>query len=100
MNSTQQAPTVEISVIELLHIMQHSTSIVSLDLGKRIASKLVIELKNRGYIDNKTLGNILGELNPDIQRPEKLTIATRTVPHWWPEEMGENGLMWRDVKKN
>jgi hypothetical protein len=29
----------------------------------------------------------------------KEIIATRTVPISHPEEMGENGLMWRDVRR-
>lgn len=34
----------------------------------------------------------------DFKEPKKVIVATRTVPVSQPEEMGENGLMWTDLK--
>jgi hypothetical protein len=87
---------IEITLLELMEILHYSTRNISSD--KRIASEFVLELKNRGYMDNKTLGNILGQINPELRKPEKIIVATRMVPYWWPEEMASNGLMWRDLR--
>jgi hypothetical protein len=87
---------IEITLLELMEILHYSTSNITSD--KRIVSEFVLELKNRGYMDNKTLGNILGQINPELRKPEKIIVATRMVPYWWPEEMGSNGLMWRDLR--
>jgi hypothetical protein len=67
-------------------------------LGNRVASEFTLELHKRGHIDTKTLGDILGELNPGLRQPEKVIVATRTVPYWWPEEVDKNGLIWRDLR--
>ena len=91
-----QEPKLKIGLLELLDILQNS--IKDSESKQKIASEFVIELKNRGYINNKALGNILGEINPEMRRPEKVTVATRMVPRSFPEEMGSNGLMWRDVR--
>ena len=97
MNSSQE-PKIEIGLTELLRILQRSTKNMELELGKRVASEFVLQLNKRGHIDTKTLGDILGELNPGLRQPEKIVVATRTVPYWWPEEIGKNGLMWRDSR--
>jgi hypothetical protein len=91
-----QEPNVNIAVIELLEILQHSIN--DSNVEKTIASDFVLELKNRGYINNKTLGDILGKIHPEMRRPEKVTVATRTVPKSQPEEIGLNGLWWRDLR--
>lgn len=91
-------PRIDIGLLELLHILQRSTKNMEVDMGKKVASEFTLELQNRGHIDTKTLGDILGELNPGLRQPEKVIVATRTVPYWWPEEVGKNGLMWRDLR--
>jgi len=90
-----QWPKVEIDLLELLEILQCSVNDSKVE--KKISSEFVLALKHRGYINNKILGDILGKINPEMSRPEKVTVATRTVPRSHPEEMGLNGLMWRDV---
>jgi hypothetical protein len=93
-----QEPKIEIGLLELLRILQRSTKNVKLEVGNRIASEVMLELNKRGHIDSKTLGDILGELNPGLRQPEKIIVATRTVPYSWPEEIGKNGLIWRDSR--
>ncbi len=95
MDDTQE-PRVKIALLELLEILQHSIN--DSNIEKTIASEFVLELKNRGYINNKILGDILGKIHPEMRRPEKVTVATRTVPRSQPEEMGLNGLWWRDLR--
>ena len=91
--------TVSLTIKDLLSILQYSTRhIDSLELQKRVASEFVIELRNRGDIDAKAYKNLIIAINPEVQQPEKVTVATRTVPYWWPEEMGNNGLMWRNLR--
>lgn len=93
---------IEISLLELLGILRIATrdveSRISQESKRGIASEFVLALKKGGHIDKKTLNEVLEAINPDLRKPEKITVATRTVPYWWPEEMGENGLMWRDVR--
>lgn len=95
-------PMIEISLLELLGILRIATrdveSRISQESKRGIASEFVLALKKGGHIDKKTLNEVLEAINPDLRKPEKITVATRTVPYWWPEEMGENGLMWRDVR--
>lgn len=91
-----QEPRVEISLLELLEILHYSIN--DSNTEKTIASEFVLELKKRAYINNKALGDILGKIHPELRRPEKVTVATRMVPRSQPEEMGSNGLMWRDLR--
>lgn len=91
-----QEPKVEIGLLELLEILQQSIN--DSHVEKKIASEFVLELKNRGYINNKILGDILEKIHPEMRRPEKVTVATRTVPRSQPEEIGLNGLWWRDLR--
>jgi len=90
-----QEPKVEISLLELLNILQYSIN--DSNIEKNIMSEFVLELKKKGYINNKALGDILGKIHPEMRAPEKVTVATRMVPRSHPEEMGSNGLIWRDV---
>ena len=92
----KQEPKLKIGLIELLDILQNS--IKDSESKQKIASEFVIELKNRGHINNKALGDILGEINPEMRAPEKVIVATRTVLHSHPEELGSNGLWWRDLR--
>ena len=92
-----QEPKMSIGLSELLRILQCSTKNVKLELGNRIASEVMLELNKRGHINTKTLGDILGEINPGLRKPEKVVVATRTVFRSHPEELGENGLWWRDI---
>jgi hypothetical protein len=98
MDSSHKKLIIEISLLELLHILKHSTKNISAELQRRVSSEFALEIKKRGYIDNDILGDILCHINPSLKKPEKIIVATRTVPYWWPEEMGLNGLMWRDVR--
>ena len=97
MDSTKKIPVIHISLIDLLHILQISSKNLELESGKRTASEFVLELNKRGHIDTKILGDILGDINPGIRQPEKVTVATRTVLRSQPEELGANGLWWRDI---
>jgi hypothetical protein len=91
--------SVTITIQELLTILRYSTRNIeptnSVEPGKRVASEFIVELNRRGHIDNKTLGQVMYAINPEL-RSQKVTVATRMVPYWYPEEMGSNGLMWRD----
>jgi hypothetical protein len=98
MDSTKKMPVIHISLIDLLHILQISTKNLELESEKRTASDFVLELNKRGHIDTKILGDILGDINPSLKRPEKVTVATRTVFSSQSEELGANGLWWRDVR--
>jgi hypothetical protein len=93
-----QEPKISIGLLELLHILKRSTKNVKLELGNRVMSEVMLELNKRGHINSKTLGDILGEINPALRKPEKVVVATRMVPYSWPEEIGKNGLIWRDSR--
>ena len=93
--------SVTISIQDLLDILRYSTRNIeptnSVEPGKRVASEFIVELNKRGHIDNKTFGQVICAINPEL-KSKKVTVATRTVPYWYPEEIGENGLMWRDAR--
>lgn len=95
-------PRIEISLLELLGILRiatrHIEPRVPGEPKKRIASEFVLALNKGGHIDKKTLKEVIESINPELRKPEQITVATRTVPYWWPEEMGANGLMWRDAR--
>ena len=97
MNSSEE-PKISIGLLELLRILQRSTKNVTLEVGNRVMSEVMLELNKRGHINSKTLGDILGEINPGLRQPEKIIVATRMVPYSWPEEIGKNGLIWRDSR--
>ena len=93
-----QDPKISIGLLELFRILQRSTKNIKLELGNRVMSEVMLELNKRGHINTKTLGDILGEINPGLRKPEKVVVATRMVPYSWPEEIGKNGLIWRDSR--
>jgi len=102
MDSKEREPKIEISLLELLGILRIATrrveSTLSQESKRGIASEFVLALNKGGHIDKKTLKDVIESINPELRKPEQVTVATRTVPYWWPEEMGANGLMWRDVR--
>ena len=95
-------PKIEISLLELLGILRiatrHIEPMVAKEPKKRIASEFILALNKGGHIDKKTTKEVIEAINPELRKPEQVTVATRTVPYWWPEELGSNGLMWRDVR--
>ena len=93
-----QEPKISIGLLELYRILQGSTKNIKLEVRNRIMSEVMLELNKRGHINSKTLGDILGQINPELRKPEKVIVATRTVPYSWPEEVGKNGLIWRDSR--
>jgi hypothetical protein len=101
-------PRIEISLLELLGILRIATRHIEPMVSgeprvpgepkKRIASEFVLALNKGGHIDKKTLKEVIESINPELRKPQQITVATRTVPYWWPEELGSNGLMWRDSR--
>lgn len=102
MESSKNEKHITISVQELLYLLQYSTRNIgpsnSKESGKIVASEFMFEMNKRGHIDNNTLKHVVLAINPELRESQKVTVATRTVPYWWPEEMGKNGLMWRDLR--
>jgi hypothetical protein len=66
-------------------LKQHNVPQADIDEGVRML--VFKEDCKRGFV---TPGGV-------VRRKE--IIATRTVPVSHPEEMGENGIMWRDVRR-
>jgi hypothetical protein len=101
-------PKIEISLLELLGILRIATRHIEPRVSgeprapgqpkKRIATEFVLALNRGGHIDKKIMKEVVESINPELRQPGKVTVATRTVPYWWPEELGSNGLMWRDVR--
>jgi len=96
-----RGPNIKISLTELLEVLKTATKRLeptsSPEPTKQIMNEFIFALNKAGHIDNTTLKNVFQEINPEF-RNTKITVATRTVPYWYPEEMGDNGLMWRDMR--
>jgi hypothetical protein len=94
-------PKIEISLLELLGILRiatrHLDPLIIQEPKRRIATEFILALNNGGHIDNKTTKEVVETINPSLRNPQVI-VDTRSVPYWWPEEMGANGLMWRDQK--
>jgi hypothetical protein len=103
-------PRIDISLLELLGILRIATRYIEPGVHgepripgepkKRIATEFVLALNRGGHIDKKITKEIIESINPELREPGKIVVATRTVPYWWPEELGANGLMWRDQKNS
>ena len=95
-------PRIDISLLELLGILRIATRHIEPrapgEPKKRIASEFVLALNRGGHIDKKITKEVIESINPELRQPAKIVVATRTVPYWWPEELGSNGLMWRDAR--
>ena len=56
---------------------------------------LIHAIMKKFDIDYDLAENMIKRILP---KPKDI-VATRTVPYWWPEEMGSNGLMWTDAPR-
>jgi hypothetical protein len=101
-------PRIDISLLELLGILRIATRHIEPrasgqprvpgDPKRRIATEFVLALNRGGHIDKKIMKEVVESINPELRQARQVTVATRTVPYWWPEELGSNSLMWRDVR--
>jgi hypothetical protein len=85
--------SITIPLKTLLELLDHAMQPVEPGKKERITVDFVNLLDSQCDMDRQQAFKILVEM----KRP-KVIVASRTVPVSHPEEMGSNGLMWRDVR--
>ena len=87
--------SITIPLRTLLELLDHAMQHVETRKKEMIMVDFVSFLDSQCDMDRKEAYKILIEM----KRPAKVVVASRMVPVSHPEEMGENGLMWRDVPR-
>lgn len=86
--------SITIPLKTLLELLDHAMQPVEPGKKDRITVDFVNLLDSQCDMDRQQAFKFLLEM----RRPRKVIVALRTVPVSRPEEMGSNGLMWRDVR--
>lgn len=86
--------SINIPLRTLLELLDHAMQPVEPGKKERITIDIVNLLDSQCDMDRKEAFKILVEM----KRPAKVIVASRMVPVSHPEEMGANGMMWRDVR--
>lgn len=60
---------------------------------------LASDLKEKYKLGKEEMKEAISAGGHDFKEPEKVIVATRTVPVSHSEELGSNGLIWRDLHK-
>jgi hypothetical protein len=102
--------TLSLHLIELFTLLDHSIQKVPDEHKGSILARFCIMLKGEYKVAQADIDEGMrmlvfkddcrkGFVSPDGVVRRKETIATRTVPMSKGEEIGENGLWWRDVNR-
>lgn len=86
---------ITVSLNALLTALNDALSPLKVHEKNRVLETFVNHLDNECHVDRQEMFRILIEL----KEGKKQIVATRSVPYWYPEQMGENGLIWRDVRR-
>ena len=87
--------SITIPLQTLLELLDHAMQPVEPVKKQRITIDFVNLLDSQCNMDRQQAFKILLEM-----KKPKVIVASRMVPVSHPEEMGANGLMWRDVQEN
>jgi hypothetical protein len=89
----------DISLNQLFLLFGESIAHLKTDDRTRILFKLADKLKQKFSLGKEEIKEAITVGGHDFKEPQKVIVATRMVPVSHPEEMGANGLMWRDLRK-
>ena len=90
---------ITIDLNELFFIIGRSLADKEKDTKNLTIINIAENIGARFGIPRSILKNAIKSGGYDFNEPEKMIVAVRTVPRRQPEEMGENGLMWKDLGK-
>jgi hypothetical protein len=88
----------DITLNEIFLLVGEATNHLKPDHKSRVLFNLADKLKQRFRLGKEEIKEAITVGGHDFKEPQKVIVATRTVPVSHPEEMGENGLMWRDMR--
>jgi len=89
----------DITLNEIFLLLGDSIAHLKTDDRTRILFKLAESLRRKYGLGKEELKEAVTVGGHDFKEPQKVIVATRMVPVSHPEEMGANGLMWKDVQK-
>ena len=89
----------DISLNELFLVVGEATNHLKPDHKSRVLFDLADKLRKRFRLGKEEIKEAITVGGHDFKEPQKVIVATRTVPVSQSEEMGLNGLIWRDVKR-
>lgn len=88
----------DITLNEIFLLVGGSMSHLKPDHKSRVLFNLADKLRQRFRLGKEEIKEAITVGGHDFKEPQKVIVATRMVPVSHPEEMGENGLMWRDAR--
>lgn len=86
----------DISLNELFLLLRGSMAHLKDDAKSRLLFNLADKLRQKYRLGKEEIKEAITVGGHDFKEPPKVIVATRMVPVSHPEEMGVNGLMWRD----
>ena len=89
----------DISLNEIFFHLGKSMNHLKTEEKTRVLFNLADKLRVRFQLGKEEIKEAITVGGHDFKEPQKVIVATRTVPVSQSEEMGENGLVWRDVRK-
>jgi hypothetical protein len=88
----------DLSLNEIFFLLGKSMNHLMPDEKSRALFNFAEKLREKFGLGKEELKEAITIGGHDFKEPKKVIVATRTVPVSQPEEMGENGLRWRDTK--
>ena len=86
----------DLSLNEIFLLLGKSMNHLMPDDKSRTLFNFADKLREKFGLGKEELKEAITIGGHDFKEPKKVIVATRTVPVSQPEEMGSNGLMWRD----
>lgn len=89
----------DITLNEIFLLVGESLSHIKPENKSRALFNLADKLRQKYSLGKEELKEAITVGGHDFKEPQKVIVATRTVPVSQAEESGQNGLVWRDVRK-
>ena len=99
MNQIDDSVKLDISLNETFFLLGNAIAHLKEEHRSSILMKFADNIKNRFQLGKEEVKEAIKIGGHDFKEPQKVIVATRMVPVSHPEEMGENGLMWTDVRR-
>jgi hypothetical protein len=88
----------DITLNEIFLLVGEAMSHLKPDHKSRVLFNLADSLRQKYRLGKEEIKEAITVGGHDFKEPQKVIVATRTVPVSQSEEMGSNGLMWKDAQ--
>jgi hypothetical protein len=99
LNRMDDSTKLDVTLNEIFFLLGEAMNHLKPDQKSRVLFNLADSLRHRYGLGKEELKEAITVGGHDFKESQKVIVATRMVPVSQPEEMGSNGLMWRDMPK-